>query len=117
MEYVSILSQAQKAVGVSRIEQSMQFLGGLLQISPEIRHAIDFHKAFRVYNQMIGVSEDIMTSDEEYAKAVKEERQAAQQAQAAQTMQPLAESAKALSEIDQANINTMLSGGGLSSVL
>ena len=110
IEYVSILSQAQKAVGVSRIEQSLTFLGSLIQTAPEVRHLVDWYKMYREYNQMIGVREDIFVSKEEYDEKVQQERQM-QAAQAmGQAVQPMAESAEALSKVNPANLKELLGG-------
>lgn len=116
IEYVSILSQAQKAVGVSRIEQSVQFLGNMVAVYPEVRHALDPLKAYKEYNNMIGVRAGIFTSDDEYRKAVDAENQAAAAAQGAATGESLATSAKLLNDVDPANMKRLLTGdvaGGL----
>lgn len=110
IEYVSILSQAQKAVGVARIEQSLQFLGGLVQMAPEVRHLVNFYKLYKKYNRQIGVREDIFNSEDEYNRLVQSEREAAQQQQQVQNMEPLARSAEALSKIDNANIGDLYGG-------
>lgn len=116
IEYVSILSQAQKAVGVSRIEQSVQFLGNMVAVYPEVRHALNPLKAYKEYNNMIGVRAGIFTSDDEYRKAVDAENQAAAAAQGAATGESLATSAKLLNDVDPANMKRLLTGdvaGGL----
>lgn len=116
IEYVSILSQAQKAVGVSRIEQSVQFLGNMVAVYPEVRHALDPLKAYKEYNNMIGVRAGIFTPDDEYRKAVDAESQAAAAAQGAATGESLATSAKLLNDVDPANMKRLLTGdvaGGL----
>lgn len=110
VEYVSILSQAQKAVGVNRIEQSAAFLGSLVSVYPEVRHALDPYKAFKEYNQMIGVRADIFRSDDEYARAVDAEKKQQQLAEGAEVVEPLANSAKIMSETDPANVRQLLSG-------
>ena len=115
IEYVSILSQAQKAVGVNRIEQSVQFLGGMTAVYPEIRHALDPFKTYQEYNHMIGVKAGIFRTEKEYQELVAAEQQKSELAQGAEVGQNLANSAKVLSEVDQANVQALLSGstGGL----
>lgn len=110
VEYVSILSQAQKAVGVNRIEQSAAFLGSLVSVYPEVRHALDPFKAFKEYNQMIGVRANIFRTDEEYQQAVDQENKQKQLAESAAVAEPLANSAKIMSETDPANVRQLLSG-------
>ena len=111
IEYVSILSQAQKAVGVSRIEQSVAFLGSMVSVYPEVRHALNPLKALKAYNNMIGVRAEIMNTDEEYQKAVQAEQQQKQLAEGAAVAEPLANSAKLMSDVDPANIQQLLTGG------
>ena len=115
IEYVSILSQAQKAVGVNRIEQSVQFLGDMTAVYPEIRHALDPFKTYQEYNHMIGVKAGIFRTEKEYQELVAAEQQKSELAQGAEVGQNLANSAKVLSEVDQANVQALLSGsaGGL----
>jgi hypothetical protein len=115
VEYVSILSQAQKAVGVNRIEQSVGFLGSMAQMYPEARHLLDPVKTFKEYNTMIGAPAVIMRSEKDYNNAVQAEQQAAQLAQGAEVGNLVAQGAKTTSEIDMANVQELLAGtaGGL----
>lgn len=110
IEYVSILSQAQKAVGVSRIEQSVAFLGSLTSVYPEVRHALDPLKAYKEYNNMIGVRTGIFNTDEEYHNAVAAEQQRQQLAESATVAEPLANSAKVMSEVNPADLQSLLAG-------
>lgn len=110
IEYVSILSQAQKAVGVSRIEQSVAFLGSLVSVYPELRHALDPQKTFKEYNNMIGVRAGIFRTEDEYNQAVQQEQQRQALAQSASVAEPLANSAKLMSEVNPADLNRLLVG-------
>lgn len=110
IEYVSILSQAQKAVGVSRLEQSVSFLGNLTAVFPEMRHAVNPRKLYQEYNRMIGVRQDVFTSDEEYEKAVQQEAQAQQAQQAAPMVESYANAAQTMSDVNPANVRELLEG-------
>lgn len=110
VEYVSILSQAQKAVGVNRIEQSVGFLGSMAQMYPEARHLLDPIKTYKEYNTMIGAPAVIMRSEDEFNKIVKSEQQAAEVAQGAELGNTMAQGAKTASEIDMANVQELLAG-------
>lgn len=115
VEYVSILSQAQKAVGVNRIEQSVGFLGSIAQMYPEARHLLDVERTAREYNSMIGAPAVILRSPDDYEKAVQQEQQQQQMAQGAEVGATMAQGAKALGEVDPANVQALLAGsqGGL----
>lgn len=115
IEYVSILSQAQKAVGVGRIEQSVQFLTGLSTIYPEARHLLKPEAALRKYNSMIGTPAEIFRSDEEYSNAVSQEKQQQQAAQNVAAAEQMANAAKSVSDMNPASVTDLLAGtqGGL----
>ena len=110
IEYVSILSQAQKAVGVNRIEQSAAFLGSLTAVYPEARHAFKPFAAFKKYSAMIGAPADVVASDEEYEQAVAEEKRQQALAQGAAVAEPLANSAKVMSDVNPADVQRLLAG-------
>ena len=112
IEYVSILSQAQKAVGVNRIEQSLGFLSGAAQLYPELIKAVDPFKMYGEYNRMIGVRADIFREDEEVQKMLAEDAQKQELAQQIEMGAPLAEAAKNLGDTDMTNIQQMLTGMG-----
>ena len=111
VEYVSILSQAQKAVGVNRIEQSLAFLSSLAQMYPEVRNTLDPVKTYQEYNNMIGVRSGIFRSEEEYQKLTQQEQQVAQAQQAAAVGESMSNSVKTLGDTDMANVQQLLSGG------
>jgi hypothetical protein len=110
IEYVSILSQAQKAVGVNRIEQTAAFLGNMAAVYPELRHALDPYRALREYAQMIGAPGVMLRDEEEYQKSVSAEQQAQQQAQQVAVGGEMANAAKVLGDTDLANVQELLAG-------
>lgn len=110
IEYVSILSQAQKAVGVSRIEQGVGFMSGIASIYPEVRHAFNPFKVVENYTRMIGVKSDCLVSEEEYNKAVAQEKQQQQMAAGAEVGKTMAQGAQALG-MDKADVMPLLTGG------
>jgi hypothetical protein len=113
IEYISILSQAQKAVGVNRIEQSLSFMANMAAVYPEIRHAVDPYRTLESYNNMIGVQADIFVDEDDYNQKVAQEQQQQQLAQGAATAESMANSAKVIGEADMANVRDLLTGGNL----
>lgn len=111
VEYVSILSQAQKAVGVNRIEQSVSFLGSVSQIYPEARHLLNVERTVREYSNMIGAPAVIFHTSEDYNKAVQTEQQQQQMAQGAAVGESVSNSVRNLGSADPANVQELLSGG------
>lgn len=110
IEFVSVLAQAQKMMGLSSLEQSLAFAVQIAQADPTILDVVDTEKALRRYVEMVGAPADLLHKEEEVQK-IRQERQA-QQAQAAtieqaqaeaQTGATLAQGAKSLSDIPMSN--------------
>lgn len=64
-EYISIMSQAMKAVGVTSIERTMTFAGSMQQSFPDILDNISGDNAIRHYSDIIGAPADILTTEEQ----------------------------------------------------
>lgn len=103
VEYISILAQAQQAVGVGSVERAFSFVGNLAGVNPEILDKLDFDQGVDEYGEMIGLPPNIVRPDEAVA-AIRAQRAQAQQAEAmaqnAQTANTGAQAAKLLSETD-----------------
>lgn len=83
VEYVSILAQAQKAIGVTSMERFASFVGNLAGVSPEVLDKMDADQLVDEYGNAIGVVPTVVRGDEDVAQI----RQAKAQAQAAAQMQ------------------------------
>lgn len=86
VEYVSILSQSMKMVGLGGIERSVGFVGQMLAAWPEVRHSINPYNAVSEYFIAAGVSPNILQDRVEYDQALEAEAEAQQQAQQMQQM-------------------------------
>jgi hypothetical protein len=100
VEYLSILSQAQKLVGSAGVERLVQFVGTVYAVDPEVVDNIDLDKTVHAYGDMNGVKPDLLRTPDA-VKAIRDARAQAKQAaiqqeQAAQAVQ----GAKSLSETD-----------------
>lgn len=98
VEYVSILAQAQKALGVAGIERAVSFAGNLAGIQPDIVDKIDFDQAVDEYTAMLGVPPTMIRSDEDVAALRQQRAEAQQQQQAMEQMSAGIQGAKLLSE-------------------
>lgn len=98
VEYVSILAQAQKALGVAGIERAVGFAGNLAGIQPDIIDKIDFDQAVNEVTAMLGVPPTMIRSDEAAAELRQQRAQAQQQQQAMEQMSAGIQGAKLLSE-------------------
>ena len=104
VEYISLLAQAQKAIGVGAIERTIGFAGTLAQIKPEVIDMLDEEQMMREFADQVGVTPGTLLSPGELAKKRKAAQEAAAQAQMVAAAEPMAGAAKLLSE---ANLNGM----------
>lgn len=100
IQYVGILSDAQRAVGTVAIERYLQLIGNMAAMFPEALEVPDAEEIIREYADSISLKTRLQRSRED-AAALREQRQEQQSIQeAAQTGQGLVEGAKQLSETD-----------------
>ncbi len=107
IDYISTLAQAQKAVATGGIERLYGFIGNLSAVDQSVTDKMDNDKAVDEYADLVGVSGELLRSDEEVAEIRKGRQQQAEQAamaeqasMAAQTVGAGAQAAKVLSESD-----------------
>ena len=114
IEYISLLAQAQQAVGASAIERTVAFAGNMVAVFPDIVDNIDADKAVRDYGEIVGVAPDMMVDSASVEKAREARAQEQQQQQAMEQAGQMAQGAKVLSEADTQNPNALtdLLGGG-----
>jgi len=98
VEYISLLAQAQKAIGITSIERASGYVASLAEINPEVIDKFDFDQSVDEYSEMLGVSPKIIRSDEVVAnlRSARAEQQA--QAQAQEQMPNAVKAAKQLAE-------------------
>lgn len=107
IEYVSILAQAQKTLGVAGIERTVSFAGNLAGIYPEVVDKVDFDQAIDEYAAMLGVPPTIIRPDDTVAQIRQSRAEAAQQQQAMEQMGQAIQGAKLLSETDTGGDNAL----------
>lgn len=113
VEYISVMAQAQKAIGVSSIERFVGFVGGLAQMKPEALDKLNTDEMIDAYAGAIGVSPTIVSSNDQVA-AIRQQR-AEQQAQMQQMQmaQAAIDGAQTLSNtsMDKESALSALAGG------
>jgi hypothetical protein len=114
IEFISVLAQAQKMIGVTPIMQTVQFVGQVAAVAgPDILDNIDLDEAVSQYAEMSGAPPKLLRDP----KVVAQMRQQRQQAQAQQQMMQngmvLTQGAKNLAQSDTGSNNalTALLGG------
>ena len=113
VEYISLLAQAQKAIGVGAIERTIGFAGTLAQIKPEVIDMLDEEQMMREFADQVGVTPGTLLSPGELAKKRKAAQEAAAQAQMVAAAEPMAGAAKLLSEATVNGMDALQRGAAL----
>ncbi len=82
VEYISLLAQAQKALGTSAIDRFMLMIGSYAELFPELTDIPDTDEIGNMYSEMLGVDPKLVRSQDE--REERREQRAQQEAQAAQ---------------------------------
>jgi hypothetical protein len=77
VEYISVMAQAQKLVGVVGHERFLQGASSLVAVWPEARHKINVFQAIDDYNEMLGNNPKLVRTDDEAQALAQKEAQAA----------------------------------------
>lgn len=87
IEYISIMAQAQKLVGIGGVERMVQFVSGLGQVWPEALDKLDAKQTVDIMADFLSVPSGMIRSDESVGEIQAEQQQAAaMQAQGANAM-------------------------------
>lgn len=98
VEYISILQQAMKLVGVAGLERAVGFAGNMVAVWPEVRHMVDSYATVSEYFGQVGVTPKVLHDKREFEEAVVVERKQAQAAQITAAAPALADTAKTLGD-------------------
>lgn len=111
VEFISMLAQAQQAVGASQDDRLLIYAQGLAALDPEVVDNIDFDESVRGYGSDIGVAPKRFRSPQEVADRRRERRAAQQAAAQAELLAQQAPAAKQIAEAEQvANEGAAASG-------
>jgi len=98
VEYVSIMAQAQKMIGLAGLERFGSFAVQLASVDPQVLDKIDIDQMIEQHGDMTGIPPMILVADDK-VKAIRAQRaQQQQQQQAAENAPGVAGAAKTLSE-------------------
>ena len=103
VEYVSIMAQAQKLIGISGIERFAGFVGGIAQQTgdPSSIRKVNINKMIDKYADRLSIDPEMVYTDEEVAE---QDAQRAKQQQGAQAMEAITQGAKAAKDLSQADM-------------
>lgn len=88
VEFISILAQAQKMVGLSSLERTTSFVASIIPANPEVLDVFDMDKAVRIHADMTGVDPEVLRDPKEVEQIRSQRREVQlQQMQLENTMQ------------------------------
>lgn len=94
VEYISIMAQAQRMVGVTSQDRFVNAMIPLLEVAPQVMHKLNVFKLVDNYATMLGIDPGIVKSDEEAEAALQAQQQEAAAAAASERAATLAGAAK-----------------------
>ncbi|WP_436922281.1 portal protein [Klebsiella aerogenes] len=112
IEYISVMAQAQKSIGLSSLSSTVGFIGQLAQVNPEALDKLDTDQAIDAFAEMSGVSPTVIVPQERVNQIRQDRAQQQQQQQAMAMGMAAAQGAKTLSEAQTADpsVLTAISG-------
>jgi len=113
VEYISILAQAQKQVGIGAIEKFMSFTGYAAQFFPDAVDKIDIDQSIDEVGNMLGVPSRIIVGDAAVAKKRKARQDQQQQQQQMQMGMASVSAAKDLAETPIGDVSALEALSGL----
>jgi len=99
VEFVSVLAQAQRAVGVNSIDRYMNSIGMVAQLRPEVLDKIDVDNWADAYGDMLGIDPDLIVPGEQVAMIRQQRAEQQAQQQEMENMRQMSASAQALGNV------------------
>lgn len=100
VEYVSVMAQAQKLIGISGIERFAGFVQNTAGVDPRVLDKVDTDQLIDVYGDMLSIPASIVRSDDDVEAIRAQKAQAEQAAAAAEQMNQVSQSVKNLGQAD-----------------
>lgn len=98
VEYISIMAQAQKLLGINSVDRFVGFIGQMAQYEPKALMKLNVNKTIDRYADMLSIDPSILNTDEEVAKMAAAQAAAQQQQQQAEQITQLSGAAKNLAQ-------------------
>ncbi len=100
VEYISVMAQAQKLLGIASLERFTQFAGEVAKVTGDRRafHKVDWAQTIDDYGERSGVSPNIVRSDEDVEEIMAQEVQAQAQQEKLASISEASVAAKNLSD-------------------
>ncbi|HCB0693627.1 TPA: phage tail protein [Klebsiella pneumoniae] len=103
IEYISVMAQAQKSIGLSSLSSTVGFIGQLAQAKPEALDKLNVDQAIDAFAEMSGVSPTVIVPQDQVEQVREQRAQQQQQQQMVAMGMAAAQGAKTLSEAQTAD--------------
>ncbi|MDW1181321.1 portal protein [Klebsiella pneumoniae] len=103
IEYISVMAQAQKSIGLSSLSSTVGFIGQLAQAKPEALDKLNVDQAIDAFAEMSGISPTVIVPQEQVEQVREQRAQQQQQQQMVAMGMAAAQGAKTLSEAQTAD--------------
>lgn len=103
IEYISVMAQAQKSIGLSSLSSTVGFIGQLAQAKPEALDKLNVDQVIDAFAEMSGVSPTVIVPQEQVEQVREQRAQQQQQQQMVAMGMAAAQGAKTLSEAQTAD--------------
>lgn len=103
VEFVSILTQMQRMVGIGQIERTVAFVGNLAGVAPDALDMLDVDETVEEYAERAGTPPKLIRNEQEVEQQRQQRQQQQQMQQTAEAMPAIkdgAEAARLMSEAD-----------------
>lgn len=107
VEYISVMAQAQKLIGLGGLERFTSYITSVAAIEPRVLDKYDSDQAADVYGDLCSVAPGVVRSDDKVEALRAAREKAAQAAQAATVMKDASGAAKNLSQSDMSGDNAL----------
>jgi hypothetical protein len=104
IEYVSVMANAQRAVGIASVERLAGFIGQIASVDPSVLDKVDLDQMVDEYGIMVGAPPSIVRQDGVVAEIRSQRAQAQQQQRQMDMIEQAASAAKDASQVDPAGL-------------
>lgn len=113
VEFVSMLAQAQRAIGINSIDRFVSSLAGMAQIKPDVLDKLNSDKWADIYADSLGVDPEVLLSDDAVSMIREARSQQAQQAQQSALMNQAADTAQKMAAAKTGEKNALTDVAGM----
>lgn len=113
IEFVSMLAQAQRAIGTNAVDRFVGNLGAIAQMKPDVLDKFDSDRWADVYADMLGVDPSLITADREVAVVRQARDKAAAAKEQVAAMDQAGSAARNLSQADTTSKNALTDAVGM----